>query len=93
MRHQPPGLLLPFSGYYDPTLEPGQSYSEEVSSSLSVNILPAASAIDLIKKLPRFSGLELNEVMFGTVKLELRFALLMTIGSILGVVAHWQGWL
>ena len=51
------------------------------------------SAIDLIKKLPRFSGLELNEVMFGTVKLELRFALLMTIGSILGVVAHWQGWL
>ncbi len=51
------------------------------------------SALKLIKALPNLVGLELNDVMFGTVKLELRFALMMTIGSILGVAAHFQGWL
>lgn len=60
--------VIPFSGYYDPTLEPGQSYSEEVSSSLSVNILPAASAIDLINN--QGDTLDIAEISYGIYNLK-----------------------
>ncbi len=41
-------FVIPFSGYYDPTMEAGQELSTDVSSALSVNVLPGAATIDLI---------------------------------------------
>lgn len=43
-------------------------------------------ALKLMKGLRQKTGLELNEVMFNTIKLELLFSLLLTIGSLLSAI-------
>lgn len=48
-------------------------------------ILSLPRAVKLARELPRKHGLELNAVMFGTVKLELLFSLLLTVGSCLSL--------
>ena len=34
-------------------------------------------------------GLELNQTLFNTVKLEMQFAILLTIGALLDALWHW----
>ena len=53
--------------------------------------LPAGLA--LVRDLRKYSGNDLNGVMFRTVKLELRFALTMTLASIAGAVGYLLQWL
>lgn len=54
-----------------------------VTAAVVVVCLPRA--VKLIGDLPRKSGNELNAVMFGTIQLELLFALMLTIGYILSL--------
>ena len=43
-------------------------------------------SIRLVAALPRREGNDLNEVMFGTVKLELFFSLCLTVGGIVSIL-------
>ena len=54
--------VIPFSGFYDPT-QSGQTYEKDVSSSLSVKILPAAATINLIGDQGKL--LDIAEINYG----------------------------
>lgn len=50
---------------------------------LGITIFSIPLSIKLTKQLPNKQGLELNQVMFGTIQLELLYSLLLTIGSVI----------
>lgn len=56
------------------------------TAGLGLCLLALPMSIRLVAALPRREGNDLNEVMFGTVKLELVFSLCLTVGGIVSIL-------